>query len=427
MFPIEKEHKKRKLTKLTVSITGANFITMMILGTIFLLLKDRVDLPIGLFIALIIVVSLVLTAISYTVQYYLFIKPIKEITRFAEEIKDGNLTKRIQCEREDEIGVLSQAVDEIVDKMEQVMKDVKHATQLTVETTEKVKQTNDEVIMTSRHITEAIGEIAKGAEHQANISQETDEKIVTLYDIANKLDEKNEEVINNAVETQKVIYKNQEIIESLIQGVYDLSQTSNESSIEVKNLENEAKKIITIVETSNEIANQTNLLALNASIEAARAGEHGKGFAVVAGEVKKLAEQSQQSSQNIQEIAEVVLKSVAQVSRKMESSSVKASDETRSAEAAKVALLTIVEAMDKVLESVEAMNGYFQEQNGLIENIQQHSKEASAVAIETSSSSEEVSASSMQTVEIVSKVGKEMETLIHLSQQLQKSIEKFQF
>ena len=129
-------------------------------------------------------------------------------------------------------------------------------------------------------------------EHQANISQETDEKILSLYDIANKLDEKNEEVINNAVETQKVIYKSQEIIESLIQGVYALSNTSNESAQEVKNLEYEAKKIITIVETSNEIANQTNLLALNASIEAARAGEHGKGFAVVAGEVKKLAEQN---------------------------------------------------------------------------------------------------------------------------------------
>ncbi|CAM0496306.1 methyl-accepting chemotaxis protein [Thermoanaerobacter kivui] len=66
-----------------------------------------------------------------------------------------------------------------------------------------------------------------------------------------------------------------------------------------KILSDNAKDIMKIVTTVEQISDQTNLLALNAAIEAARAGEAGRGFAVVAEEVRNLAEDSKNAVKTI--------------------------------------------------------------------------------------------------------------------------------
>jgi methyl-accepting chemotaxis protein len=78
-----------------------------------------------------------------------------------------------------------------------------------------------------------------------------------------------------------------------------LGATAEESTSEVRRLQQVAEEVERFSETIALIANQTNLLALNATIEAARAGVHGRGFAVVADEVHKLAEQSGREARNV--------------------------------------------------------------------------------------------------------------------------------
>ena len=67
----------------------------------------------------------------------------------------------------------------------------------------------------------------------------------------------------------------------------------------MKAISESSEQISEIISVITAIADQTNLLALNASIEAARAGEHGKGFAVVADEVGKLAQRSAEAAKEI--------------------------------------------------------------------------------------------------------------------------------
>ena len=74
---------------------------------------------------------------------------------------------------------------------------------------------------------------------------------------------------------------------------------ADETSAQIRVLEDNVLKIGEIVDLINDIAAQTNLLALNATIEAARAGDAGKGFAVVASEVKNLANQTGRATDEI--------------------------------------------------------------------------------------------------------------------------------
>lgn len=67
----------------------------------------------------------------------------------------------------------------------------------------------------------------------------------------------------------------------------------------IDRIDDQARRIVDIVEVMDGLAFQTNLLALNASVEAARAGEGGRGFAVVATEVRRLAQQSADAARDV--------------------------------------------------------------------------------------------------------------------------------
>jgi methyl-accepting chemotaxis protein len=64
------------------------------------------------------------------------------------------------------------------------------------------------------------------------------------------------------------------------------------------------EEIMKVADLITSVAEQTNLLALNAAIEAARAGEQGRGFAVVADQVRELSAKSSHSAIEIRTLLE---------------------------------------------------------------------------------------------------------------------------
>jgi methyl-accepting chemotaxis protein len=138
------------------------------------------------------------------------------------------------------------------------------------------------------------------------------------------------------------------VIGGTMEGIKAIDDSLNESSGDIKNLEETVSEIAEINLIIDDIADQTNLLALNAAIEAARAGEQGRGFAVVADEVRRLAEKTGSATKEISGMIDKISTITDVTVGKMKDNIMQSSDKMK-------LIMKANESTEKILEMISMM------------------------------------------------------------------------
>ncbi|PIE40971.1 MAG: chemotaxis protein [Gammaproteobacteria bacterium] len=173
----------------------------------------------------------------------------------------------------------------------------------------------------------------------------------------------------NAVSANQNVLDTQVTLGSAVDGVDALAHDMNEASNAIKRVAERSEEINSILDVIRSIAEQTNLLALNAAIEAARAGEQGRGFAVVADEVRSLASKTRESTDEITKMIDALKEGVVSAVDTIHTGEEGASLAVKGTMQANEALSVVVEAIGKIVVSIDQVATAANQQSAMSEEI----------------------------------------------------------
>ena len=345
--------------------------------------EDQYDLAFDLVVGLLVIATALTLLFAWLLTRSITL-PISQALGAAEEIAEGNLTRPIKIDGNDEAGRLLAAMAKMQDKLRDTLQRIAGSATQLASAAEELNAVTDE---SARGLTQQNNEIEQAAT------------------AVNEMTSAVEEVARNAVSTSEASRNattsagdGRDLVQETVSAIERMSGDVQATATLIGDLANESRDIGKVLDVIRGLADQTNLLALNAAIEAARAGEAGRGFAVVADEVRALAHRTQQSTSEIERMIGSIQAGTEHAVDSMRNSTERAESTLNIAKGAGLSLDTINTAIVEINErnlviasAAEEQAQVAREVDRNLVNIRDLSVQSATGASQTSAASSELS------------------------------------
>ncbi|MET0001126.1 MAG: HAMP domain-containing methyl-accepting chemotaxis protein, partial [Candidatus Thiodiazotropha lotti] len=349
---------------------------------------------------LIIIVSVIFVFITSFNTNLVINRPINLMSERIKDIAqgEGDLTKRLNEDANNELGELSHWFNVFMDKLQVLV--------------ENVKESSGKMNGAAFQMLEMTEQSSAGVLHQ---KQQTEEMVHAMQNLSSTV----EDVANNASAADKATdsaetesAKGKEDLRMTINSITTLAQEIDTAANIINGFKKDSEDIGGVLGVIKGIAEQTNLLALNAAIEAARAGEQGRGFAVVADEVRTLATRTQESTEEIQEIIIRLQTGAEQAVNAMNSGRARGHETAEQAQQAGVSLESITRAINEISSVNSKITASTVDQRSVTADVNEGINTINQVAEQTATRAEQTT--------------KQGEVVSQLAQELNTSVKQFQ-
>lgn len=328
----------------------------------------------------------------------ILMRPLKSAMYFARDIANGHLNTHINVSRQDEIGELVQA-------LQQMQKGLRNMVQTIQSNSEKIASSSHDLASTTDAISEATSQQSEEALKINNSIHHLSSSIENINLLTN-------EARNISAHSGELSSQGEQIFEAVITDIQLISNITGKASSSVLELGEHSNQVSQVVSVIHDVAEQTNLLALNAAIEAARAGDQGRGFSVVADEVRQLAERTATSTKEITSKVNLITEGTATVVKIMKQQGEQVQESVNQAGEAGKAIRNIHLASTEVVSRIELIVTALEEQTRTNTEVTKSIEKITHMTNQNSQSSSEVATSSRRLAELSTALRKTVQQFV---------------
>ena len=364
-----------------------------------LLIREHANDAIFLGIATIIASSVLVIVFGIWLINRRIILPIRDVIGYITQLSQGHFERGFQIQRQDELGSLAKAANILRDSLFSTFTQLKQSIDQLDQSSSKLKNTSSIMAGSARDQLGRTDLVATAMHEMSATAQDVANSAATAAVAANQAD--------------RAAQEGEQVMQSTITMITRMSGEIENTAGVIQQLDEDSRRISTVLEVIRNIADQTNLLALNAAIEAARAGEHGRGFAVVADEVRTLAKRTADSTAEINTIITTVQSGTKDAVQAIASSRLLSSDSVEKVTEAGDMLQQITKAISEIHNMTQQIATAAEEQTSVVEDISRNLIEIKDIATDNQDNANVTEGTSHQLHTISSELHQTMHKLMN--------------